>query len=153
MSNIADEVYQIAKPIVVAHELDLVEVDYLKEGSDWILRIFIENPDGELSLSHCEKISKILSQKLDELDPIENSYVLEVSSPGIERPLKKEKDFKNNIGKLISVKTYAPYNGKKEFTGTLLDFKNDKIKIESDDKGVIEIPFSKVAKSNLTIDF
>ncbi|MFW5998167.1 MAG: ribosome maturation factor RimP [Bacillota bacterium] len=154
MSKIADQVYNIAKPIIEANNLQLVEVDYLKEGDDWILRVFIENPEGELSLSHCETISRLLSQELDQIDPIEDSYVLEVSSPGIERPLKTETDFLNNIGKIIYVKTYAPFKGKKEFTGKLIGFENNKIKMEpEDDEGVIKIPFSKVAKSNLTIDF
>ena len=153
MSKIANQVFKIAEPLINSLDLKLVEVDYLKEGGDWVLRIFIENPEGDLTLSHCEKTSKILSQQLDEVDPIEGSYVLEVSSPGLERPLKKDEDFKENIGEIIFVKTYAPYQGKKEFTGKLIGFENDLIKIKPENKeGVIEIPFSKVENLNFTID-
>ena len=154
MSKIANEVFDIAKPIVKAQGLELIEVNYLKEGNDWVLRLFIENPEGDLNLSHCEGVSKALSQELDEIDPIEGSYLLEVSSPGLERPLKNSEDFKNHIGENIFVKTYAPFKGEKEFTGKLIAFEDKNIKIKSEDKeGVIEIPFSKVANSHLTIDF
>src|SRR6056297_3326253 len=100
MSKIANKVFKLAEPLIEAQGLELVEVDYLKEGGDWVLRVFIENPGGDLTLSHCEKVSKTLSQQLDDLDPIEDSYLLEVSSPGLERPLKKSEDFKENIGKI-----------------------------------------------------
>ena len=154
MSKIADKVYKIAEPIVQAEGLTLIEVDYVKEGSDWILKVFIDNPGGNLNFDHCETVSKILSQELEQIDPISNSYVLEISSPGLDRPLKTKEDYNKSIGNNIQIKTYAPYQGSKEFEGELLeiDEKNVKIKTRTD-KGVIEIPFSKIANSKLLIDF
>jgi len=154
MSKITDEVFKIAKPIVKANGLELIELDYLKEGSDWILKVFIDNPDGNLNLDHCEKVSKSLSQELDRCDPIDSSYLLEVSSPGLDRPLKSKKDYEKYIGENILITTYAPYQGSKEFEGKLIDFNDKNVIIKTScDKGVIEIPFSKIANAKLTIDF
>ncbi len=154
MSKIADKVYKIAEPIIKAEGLSLVELDYLKEGSDWVLRVFIDNPEGDLNLDHCEKVNKLLSQELDRIDPIDSSYILEVSSPGIDRPLKSKKDYENNIGENILITTYAPYQGSKKFEGKLIDFNNENAVIKtSTEKGVIEIPFVKIAQAKLTIDF
>ena len=152
MSKVVDIVKDLAEPLVKTEGLNLVDVDYQKEGSDWILRVFIENLDGELTLEHCENVSKLLSSELDRKDPIDKHYILEVSSPGIERPLKKKEDFIRFKGELIEVKTYAAIEGKKEFRGKLIDFK-DKTVIVDDKKGVIEIPFNKIAHANLTFDF
>ena len=151
MSRVVNIVKELAEPLVKTEGLNLVDVDYQKEGSDWVLRVFIENLDGELTLKHCENISKMLSDKLDSEDPIDKQYILEVSSPGIERPLVDKADFKRFKGELIEVKTYAAINDTKEFRGELIDFKNNKVII--DDKGVIEIPFNKIAHANLTFDF
>ena len=151
MSRVVNIVKELAEPLVKTEGLNLVDVDYQKEGSDWVLRVFIENLDGELTLKHCENISKMLSDKLDSEDPIEKQYILEVSSPGIERPLVDKADFKRFKGELIEVKTYAAINDTKEFRGELIDFKNNKVII--DDKGVIEIPFNKIAHANLAFDF
>ena len=152
MSKVVDIVKDLAEPLVKTEGLNLVDVDYQKEGSDWILRVFIENLDGELTLEHCENVSKLLSSELDRKDPIDKHYILEVSSPGIERPLNKKEDFIRFKGELIEVKTYAAIDGKKEFRGKLIDFK-DKTVIVDDNKGVIEIPFNKIAHANLTFDF
>ena len=154
MSKTADRVMDIAEPLVEAQNLKLIEVDYLKEGDDWILRVFIENPNGDLKLEQCENVSRMLSQELDRIDPIDDSYILEVSSPGLERPLKTDQDFEKNIGEIIFIKTYAPFQGQKEFTGKLLNFSDESVKIQlENNEGVMEIPFSKIANSRLTIDF
>lgn len=155
MSKIADEVAGIAGPITEVQGLKLIDVEYIKEGSDWKLRVFVENPDGKLEIEDCEKVSKILSKELDRQDPIDKSYILEVSSPGLERPLKNVKDYRDNIGKFITITTYAPINNSKEFTGQLIKFKNNEanLKIDGKNKGVIKIPFSKIAHAHLAVDF
>ena len=154
MIKTTEKVKGIAEPIVTAQGLNLVDIEYIKEGANWILRVFIENEKGELNIDKCKIISKLLSKELDRVNPINNSYILEVSSPGIERPLKDANDYKRFTGKLIKVKTYAPFNGKKEITGKLEGINNDVIKINiGDKKGVIEIPLNKIAQANLTIVF
>ena len=154
MSKNTEKVREIAEPIVKSQGLELVDVEYVKEGSNWILRVFIENNEGELNIDHCENISKILSKELDLIDPIKNSYILEVSSPGIERPLKTTEDYKRFKGELVKIKTYVPLNGEKEFVGNLQCIDDDIVKIKlKEQKGVVGIPLSKVASANLTIDF
>jgi len=151
MSKTVNIVKRLAEPIVKTEGLALVDVDYQKEGSDWVLRVFIENLDGELTLEHCENVSKSLSEKLDSEDPIDKHYILEVSSPGIERPLTNKEDYKRFKGELIEIKTYAAIDGKKEFKGILTDYIDGKVLI--DDEGVIEIPLSKIAHANLSFEF
>jgi len=154
MIKTTEKVKGIAEPIVTAQGLNLVDIEYIKEGANWILRVFIENEKGELNIDKCKIISKLLSKELDRVNPINNSYILEVSSPGIERTLKHANDYKRFTGKLIKVKTYAPINGKKEITGKLEGINNDVIKINiGDKKGVVEIPLNKIAQANLTIVF
>ncbi|MFW6410049.1 MAG: ribosome maturation factor RimP [Halanaerobiales bacterium] len=151
MSKTTETVSDLAQPIVNGQGLELVDVVYQKEGSDWILRVFIENRNGDLTLEDCETVSKMLSVELDEKDPISQSYILEVSSPGIERPLKKPEDYLRFKGEKIKLKTYGPINGNKEFVGILKNFDNGQIYIENN-KGVIEIPLKKVAEAHLNVD-
>ena len=152
MNTTKEIVAGIAAPIVLSQGLNLVDVDYNKEGSDWKLKVFIENKDGDLTLEHCEKVSKILSEELDRVDPITQSYILEVSSPGLERPLKKPEDYERFKGELIKVKTYGPIEGRKEFKGELILYENNIVKIK-EKEGVIKIPFNKIADAHLVVDF
>ena len=153
MAQIVEQVFDLAEPIVDVCGLNLVDVEYQKEGDRWYLRVFIENPEGELKLKSCEKINRMLGSELDAADIIDRSYILEVSSPGLERPLKKPDDYLKNIGKSILVKTYAPIDGSKEFTGELISYQDDQIVELNSDKGVIKIPVAKIAKAHLLIDF
>ena len=105
MSKITEQIEQIAQPIITELGLELVDVEFLKEGRDWFLRVFVDNPEAPIDIEQCALVSEKLSGVLDELDPIEQNYFLEVSSPGAERPLKKEKDFEKAIGKFIYIKT------------------------------------------------
>ncbi|RCW55702.1 ribosome maturation factor RimP [Halanaerobium sp. ST460_2HS_T2] len=152
MGKVAETVTDFILPIAHSEELNLVDVEFLKEGSNWILRIFLENKDGDLTIEECEKVSRALSVILDEEDPIDKSYILEVSSPGLERPLKTEEDFERFKGELIAVKTFKKINGKKEFIGTLKDFEKDKIILILADKQEISIDYSLVARANLTFE-
>ena len=111
-------------PIVEAKGFELVDVEWVKEGANWYLRAYIDKPGG-IAVDDCEVISRALSDKLDEEDYIEDSYILEVSSPGLGRPLKKDKDFQRSIGKEIEVRTFRAIDKQKEFTGILKEFNKD----------------------------
>ncbi|MFD9624282.1 ribosome maturation factor RimP [Peribacillus muralis] len=136
-------------------ELELVEVEYVKEGKSWFLRVYIDKETG-VDIEDCGNVSEKLSEKLDEVDPIPQNYFLEVSSPGAERPLKKEKDFLNAIGKNVYIKTYEPILDEKEFEGILTSFDGKEVSLEvriKTRKKTIVIPFEKVAKARLAITF
>jgi len=129
---------------------ELVDVEYRKEGSDWILRCFIDCPGGT-GLEECQRYSEELSKLLDEIDPIPGSYLLEVSSPGLERPLKKDRDFERFAGQQVSLKLHQIYEGSKTFQGELLGIRTDPetiilIKIKEEVK---EIPKKILAKAEL----
>lgn len=105
-------------PIVEEMNFELVDVEYVKEGGTWYLRAYIDKPGG-IAIDDCELISRALSDELDAQDFIEDSYILEVSSPGLGRPLKKDRDFERSIGQEVEVRTFRAIDGQKEFTGIL----------------------------------
>ena len=115
---------ELLQPLVDAHGFELVDVEYVKEAGNWYLRAYIDKPGG-IAVDDCEVISRALSDKLDEEDYIEDSYILEVSSQGLGRPLKKDKDFQRSIGKEIEVRTFRAIDKQKEFTGILKEFNKD----------------------------
>ena len=155
MSKVTEVVEELASPIIQELGLELVEIDYVKEGKNWFLRVYIDSDSG-VDIEDCGLVSERLSEKLDSLDPIPHNYFLEVSSPGAERPLKKDKDFEKAIGKNVFIKTYEPIDGEKSFEGTLLEFDGQTLKIEmkiKTRKKTIEIPYEKVANARLAIIF
>ena len=129
MSKVIETVSQIVTPILEDMGLELVDIEYVKEGRDWFLRIFIDKEAG-VDIEECGIVSERLSEKLDEIDPIPHNYFLEVSSPGAERPLKKETDFEKAIGKNVYIKTYEPIDGEKKFEGILISFDGITITLE-----------------------
>ena len=128
--KLTDKVFSIVEPTVTALGYELYEVEYQKEYDNWVLTLFIDHPNG-ISLDDCEKVSTAVDPVLDEADPIEQAYYLSVSSVGIDRPIKSDKDFTRNIGKKIDVKLYAPLNGKKELQGTLTAFDDNEFTVET----------------------
>ena len=122
---------EILLPIVEEYGFELVDVEYVKEGSNWYLRAYIDKPGG-IGVNDCEVVSRELSDILDEKDFIDEAYILEVSSPGLGRPLKKEKDFQRNMGKLVEVRTYRPIEKQKEFCGTLTAYDSNSVTIDED---------------------
>lgn len=155
MSKVTEVVEELATPIFQELGLELVDIEYVKEGKSWFLRIYIDKDNG-VDIEDCGLVSERLSEKLDEIDPIPHNYFLEVSSPGAERPLKKEKDFEKAIGKNVFIKTYEPINGEKSFEGTLLEFNGQLVKIEikiKTRKKIVDIPFEKVANARLAVIF
>jgi ribosome maturation factor RimP len=155
MSKVTEVVEELTQPILQELELELVEIEFVKEGKNWFLRVYIDKENG-VDIEDCGTVSERLSEKLDELDPITQNYFLEVSSPGAERPLKKAKDFQKAIGKNVFIKTYEPIDGEKGFEGKLLDYDGQTVKVEikiKTRKKVIEIPFEKVASARLAVIF
>ncbi len=136
--KVEDVVYELAVPIAEESQCELVDVVFKKEGSNWFLRVFIDKEDG-VGLDDCERVSKALSDVLDKVDPIPQSYYLEVSSPGINRPLKKDRDFERSVGEKIEIKLYQALDGKKILCGTLEKYQDGMIHIKTDDASVIEI--------------
>ncbi|HHU91695.1 MAG TPA: ribosome maturation factor RimP [Halanaerobiaceae bacterium] len=154
MSKTVATVTKLAEPIVEEEGLELVDVEYVKEGADYYLRVFIDRKDTGVGLEECEIVSNRLSEKLDEVDPIPGSYILEVSSPGIERPLKKLEDFDRFQGRLAYVKTFVAIDGLKEFTGIIQGREDEKIQLLlKDSDTIIEIPYSGIAKARLAVEF
>ena len=137
--KVTDVVKMLAEPIVKEENCVLFDVEYKKEGADYVLRILIEKekPDEYISINDCENISRKMSDILDEKDPIENQYMLEVSSPGIDRPLRNEADFIKFNGRLIDIGLYKAQNGKKIITGILNGYDGGKITVLEDDKEII----------------
>ena len=143
---------QLLQPMMEEHQFELVDVEYVKEGGTWYLRAYIDKPDG-ITINDCEVISRALSDKLDEEDFIEDSYVLEVSSPGLGRPLKKEKDFQRSIGEAVEIKLYKPQDGTKEYTGILKEFDKDTVTIEKEDGSCVVFSRDALALIRLAFDF
>lgn len=139
-------------PIVEEHGFELVDVEYVKEGGNWYLRAYIDKPGG-IAVDDCEVVSRALSDLLDEKDFIEESYILEVSSPGLGRPLKKEKDFQRSLGKEVEVRTYRAIDRQKEFTGVLKDFDKNIVTIEFEDGQTKTFEKSEIALIRLAFDF
>jgi len=149
--KIEDIVAEIAGPIVERHSFELVDVEFLKEGTNWYLRIYIDKPGG-ITIDDCQIVSEEISDILDEKDPIEQSYFLEVSSPGLDRPLKKDSDFEKFKGELVEVKVYKPIDGRKIFEGELVGLIDGKIVIKIDDRNV-EFERAQVALVRRVIKF
>ncbi|OCS87712.1 ribosome maturation factor RimP [Caryophanon tenue] len=156
MSNVTSVIEAYVTPIVEELNLVLVDIEFVKEGRDWFLRVYVDTPEGGIDIEQCVQVSERLSLVLDENDPIEENYYLEVSSPGAERPLKNEQDFNNAVGKLIFVKTYEPIKDMKEFLGTLDAYDGQTlqltIKIKTR-KVSVTIEKEKVALARHAIDF
>ncbi|GGA39452.1 ribosome maturation factor RimP [Paenibacillus physcomitrellae] len=144
-------VEEMILPYLEDNGFELVDVEYVKEGSNWFLRVFVDK-EGGIDIDDCGRISEVLSEKLDKNDPIPAAYFLEVSSPGAERPLKKAEDVKKAVGKDVFVTTYEPVNGQKEFEGRLLSFEQEELLIQVGKKEY-SIPYGKVASARLAIIF
>ncbi|EJE2602110.1 ribosome maturation factor RimP [Listeria monocytogenes] len=155
MSKVLEQVEAIVTPITDELQLELVDIAFEKEGPNWFLRIFIDK-DGGVDIDECAAVSEKVSEKMDENDPITQNYFLEVSSPGAERPLKKEQDFENAVSKYVHVTSYEPIDGRKMWEGTLVSYDGTTLIITITDKTrkiTCEIPKDKVAKARLAIQF
>ena len=150
--KIEEVVCGLARPILDRMGYELVDIEFLKEGGEWYLRIYIDKPGGIL-IEDCQAVSGEIGVKLDEADPIKQSYYLEVSSPGLERPLKKDGDFKKYQGEFIQLKLFKPVNGCKVYEGTLKGLKGNNIIISKEDGEVLEFDRNEVAIARRAIKF
>ncbi len=139
-------------PIVQKYQFELVDVEYVKEGTSWYLRCYIDK-EGGIFVDDCELVHRELGDLLDEQDFIDGSYILEVSSPGLERPLKKEKDFARSIGKEVEVRTFRKIEGRKEFTGCLTAYDKDTVTIQSEDQTEMVFRRDEIALIHLAFYF
>jgi len=149
--NIAARIEELVAPIIEANNMELVEVSYVKESGRWFLRLFIDKPGG-VDLDDCQLISREVEPVIDEHDPIPNSYTLEVSSPGLERPLKKLSDFERFRGRLVNLSTFGPVNGQRRFKGVLKGVEGEDVKLDAGGQDVL-ISFEQVAKAKLVPEF
>lgn len=143
--RVTEIVEGILKDFVETQGMELVEVEFIKEGQHRYLRIFIDKEEEKVSLADCKIISDYLNEKIDELDPIKENYFLEVSSPGIERPLKKEADYEKNEGKVVQAKLFSPLDGRKIIDGILIGLKDNEVSIEISSGEIIVIPKDKIS--------
>ncbi len=142
----------LLQPIVEGKGFELVDVEYVKEGGNWYLRAYIDKPGG-ITVDDCEVVSRAFSDILDEKDYIEDAYIFEVSSPGLGRPLKKEKDFLRSIGEEVEIRTYRPINRQKEFVGFLKEYDQETVTIEYEDETTQVFQRSDIALIRLAFDF
>lgn len=148
MSKIEEIIFGMAQKIADGFGFEIADIEYKKEGSDYFLRVYIDKEEGYIGIDDCEKVSKELSDKLDEKDPIKEAYILEVCSPGLDRKLKRDKDFVRFMGSEVDVKVFKPIDGKKEFSGVLLAYddgvatiecENNKYNIKKDEAVYIKL--------------
>ena len=139
---------ELIQPLVDEKGFELVDVEFVKEGSEWYLRVYIDK-DGGISVNDCEEISRAFNEILDREDYISEQYIFEVSSPGLTRPLKKEKDYKRSIGKLVDVKLYKPVDKAKEYTGVLSAFDGNTVTLEGDNGDSYTLDRKNIAEISL----
>ncbi|GKX31739.1 ribosome maturation factor RimP [Vallitalea longa] len=145
-------VEEILTPILEENKFELVDIEYVKEASNWYLRIFIDK-DGGVTIDDCELVSKSFDSEFEDKDPIKEPYILEVSSPGLDRPLKKDKDFARSLGEKVEVKLYKSINKQKEFVGVLKSYDDDSITLLLDDGKEWSVARTDVAIIRLAIIF
>ena len=139
-------------PVLEQHQFELVDVEYVREVGVWYLRCYIDK-EGGITVDDCELISRLLGEWLDKEDFIEDSYILEVSSPGLGRPLKKEKDFARSIGKDVEIRLYKAIDKQKESTGTLTSYDADSVTLTMEDGSERTFEKSGIALIRLAFDF
>ncbi len=139
-------------PIVDSMGFELVDVEYVKEGGNWYLRSYIDK-EGGITVDDCEAVSRLFSDKLDEEDFIEDSYIMEVSSPGLGRPLKKEKDYRRSMGKELEIRTYKAIDKEKEFYGILTAYDDSSVTIETEEGTTRTFDKKQIALIRLAIHF
>jgi len=149
-SSVAQSVEELISPVLISENLELVDIEYKKEGKDWTLRVFIDKPGG-ITVQDCQTTSHRVEDMIEIDGLIPSHYILEVSSPGLDRPLKKEKDFLKFRGKHIRLTTFAAVNNQKKFKGVIRDFQDSTLTLEVQQK-VFQIPLTNIAKARLEIE-
>jgi ribosome maturation factor RimP len=154
--SVAERTRRLVEPVLERDGYDLVEVEWLREGGSWVLRLYVDRPGGAVGIGDCQAVSRTIEPILDVEDFIEPSYHLEVSSPGVDRPLRKPPDFDKFAGQRAHVKSFGPVDTgagpRKNWTGILRGFRDGAVEIEVDGK-LHRIPHGQIAKANLEYDF
>ena len=143
---------ELLEPIVTGFGFELVDVEYVKEAGTWYLRAYIDKPGG-ITVDDCEAVSRKFSDVLDEKDYIEDTYIFEVSSPGLGRPLKKDKDFQRSLGEEVEIRTYRPIDRQKEFVGELKAYDKESVTIVYEDDTEQTFQRQEIALIRLALDF
>lgn len=151
-NNTEKKIEEIIAPYMKENNFELVDVEFVKEGQNWFLRIYADK-EGGIFIDDCELISRALEKLLDENDPIEQAYILEVSSPGLDRPLKKERDFEKYKGETVDIKLYKPFNGKKAYEGELVGLIDGNIVIKDENDEEISFNRKDVGSVRLAVIF
>lgn len=143
---------KLLEPIIEENKFELVDVEYVKEAGTYYLRAYIDK-EGGIGIDDCELVSRALSDLLDKEDFIPDAYILEVSSPGLGRPLKKDKDFQRSMGEEVDIKLYRPIEKQKDFTGILKDYDGQNVTIQIDDETKMTFEKKDIALIRLAFDF
>ena len=149
--KVTERVWQLAEPIAAAAGCSIWDVEFVREGGEWYLRLYIDK-EGGIDITDCEAVSRAMDPVLDEADPIEQSYTFEVCSAGLERTLKRPGDFERFIGSSVCVRSFAPVGGAKEHVGTLVAYENGNVTIDQAGKP-LSFEKGQIAQVRLHVDF
>ncbi len=155
--SVVDKARALVEPLVAAEGLELVDLEYVREHGGWVLRLFIDKPSGRVGLDECTQVSRAVEPALDVEDLIPHEYSLEVSSPGLNRPLTRADHFRRALGQRVKVKTFGPLSGteppRKNFSGVLKTATESEVVVEVEGAGEFHIPLKDIAKANLEFEF
>ena len=149
--SLIEAIEELTEPIISSEGLELIDVEYQKESRGWVLRFYVDAAGG-VTIHHCSSLSRQIGDILEVKDIIPHGYILEVSSPGLNRILKREKDFISSIGKIIKLKTFEPIEQRKNFQGTLLGCENGNVILKIDNQDAV-IPLSLISKAHSIYQF
>lgn len=152
MKKITEIVRELAQPVAEENGCELWDVEYVREAGQWYLRLYLDK-EGGVNILDCEAVSRKVSDLLDEVDPIESSYMFEVSSAGAERALKRPSDFERFMGSAVLVKTYKPKDGRKEFAGTLAGYEDGAVLLDMGTGEPIRFEKAEIALVRLRVEF
>ena len=152
MKKVTEIVRELAQPVAEENGCELWDVEYVREAGQWYLRLYLDK-EGGVNILDCEAVSRMVSDLLDEADPIESSYVFEASSAGAERPLKRPGDFERFMGSAVLVKTYKPKDGRKEFAGTLAGYEDGAVLLDMGTGEPLRFEKSEIALVRLRVEF
>ncbi len=153
MSKVEQIAYELASPIAEQIGCEVIEAEYKKEGSDYFLRIYIDKETQSVGIDDCEYVSRALEVELDKIDPIKEAYYLEVCSPGIDRVLKRDKDFERFMGSEVDIKFFAQRDGKKEFCGVLIGYDGTNVTVELENSGKMTYDKNDAVYTRLAVKF
>ncbi len=153
VSEVIEEIRRLLAPILGSLGLTLWDLEFRKEGPRWMLRVYIDHAERGVTVNDCEAVSRDLGAALDVEDVIPHAYILEVSSPGLDRELTKPEHFVRFAGSLVRIKTYQPIDGQKVFRGRLHGIEDARVKLELDKGGILAIPLRDIAKASLEVEF